>query len=392
MTTEQTQQGTDLTHAVLSAHALESLVNYQSADLPLVEVEAGLPRESTPDYYGYHEDGRFWLDYVGIDSDDSSPISSRKIYIDQAALTQWVARIPGLYWSSASERFRNMAPENIESRTDKWVTYTPLGKSQKVTGGIGTIKLTPSESGYRLANLTTTLNASAGVPVLISPDVWDHHNLKEGIVISGEASVREMPSNWLREFPAIKGVPRICAVIDNPDTLQVTDTRASILIHPFTVMEYWAENAQLLDFVYATADSVDSGYRGELETFFEKYRKLNDRDGSYLLAADTARPMWESEFATPAEMRKQKNQVLKQIEKRVQDNLKGESVIAPLLAQLNSASDIALLKKISDLAGLRHQQWCKNGSQADESSNLVGAAMEYNKIAELVQATHQVLN
>ena len=56
MTTEQTQQGTELTTAVLSAHALESLVNYQSADLPLVEVEAGLPRESTPDYYGYHED------------------------------------------------------------------------------------------------------------------------------------------------------------------------------------------------------------------------------------------------------------------------------------------------------------------------------------------------
>jgi len=389
--TAESTQNSELRRATLSAHALESLGNYQSADEPLESDISALPGDaSVDDRFYYYDDREFWQSFAGINEHETRAINTAEIEIMYAAVSEWVARVPGLYWSEASETFRKIKPENIESRTGNWVTYSPAGKSQKVTGGIGTVKLPPSETGYRLVGLTTSHNASSGAPALVSPEVWEYLNLEEGVVIHGNAQVRPMPAAWAREFPSIKGIPRFCIVLDNVDALQVTEQSASILIHPFTVMEYWENDVQLLDFVYAATDSIDAGYRGDLEQFFDRYKDLNGREGNYLIAADIAQPMWDAKFTSPADMRNQTE--LNIIEQRVQDNLKGESVIAPLLAQLNSASDKELFKKISDLAGLRHQQWFKNGAQADEASNLVGAAVESTKVAELVQATHQVLD
>ena len=374
-----------MNRSVIAANALEALGNYQIADQPLV-VDIAHPEQASEDSFYYIDDQEFWRVFTSSDN------WYGEVEFDELAVSEWVARIPGLYWSKGAEKLRQVAPENIESRTANWVTYSPLGKSQKVTGGIGTVKLPPSESGYRLCSLTTTLNASAGTPVLVSPEVWEHHRLSEGRVVAGKASVRPMPVQWAREFPSLKGIPRLCIVLDKPDALTVPDDKTSVLIHPFTIMEYWEHDKQLLDFVYAATDASDPEYRGELEQFFEGYRQSNDRNGSYLVAADIAQPMWDAEFTSPAQMRGEKAPQLNLIERRVQDNFKGESVIDPLLAQLTSAPDSGNLIQVSDLAGIPHSQWSRSGTQADEASHLVAAAVHANKVAELVLATEQVLN
>ena len=387
----QSVSASGITRAMLSAHALEALGNYQSADQLLVdEVQVSGTDVAANRSFSYREDRAFWRNFVGINKRTPRQIDKHEIRISYAAVSEWVARIPGLYWSAASEKFRKVKPEDIESRTDNWVTYSPKGKSQKVSGGIGTIKLPPSNTGYRLVSLTTSLNVSSGAPALVSPDVWEGCNLKEGVVLNGNAKVRSMPADWAREFPSIKGIPRPCVVLDNPDSLRITEQSASILIHPFTVMEYWENDAQLLDFVYAATDSAEPGYRGDLEEFFRRYKERNGRDGNYLIAADVAQPMWDAEFASPADMRSQKNAGLNLIEKRVNENFNGDQVIEPLLAELTGVSEADILKQISELTGIRWQQWFRNGTLADEATRLVDAAVQSNSVAKLVQATEQV--
>ena len=64
-------------------------------------------------------------------------------------LLQWFPRVPGLYWLDGSENLRQLSPEAEEFRSTHWVSYKPYGKSRKVMGGIGTLRLPPSIDNYR---------------------------------------------------------------------------------------------------------------------------------------------------------------------------------------------------------------------------------------------------
>ena len=51
--------------------------------------------------------------------------------------------------------------------------YQPEQKSAHVMNGVGTLRLPPSTGGEWLFSVSSSGDASLGVPVLVLPDVWD---------------------------------------------------------------------------------------------------------------------------------------------------------------------------------------------------------------------------
>lgn len=385
----------ELQIGVQSAQVGEALANYSLADAPLAEGPIH-EEEVPPPTYGsaFYNDQDIWCDLLRLHSHTredeerpgrrtSSPDPNRwnvvcNLY--KVAVSEWVARVPGLYWLPGSQHMRSVHPSQIESKSNGWLTYTPRGKSQTVSGGVGTLKLSPSESGYRLATLTASCNASTGVPALIAPDVWDHHRLREGSIIDcGATRWRAMPLHWAAQFPVMRQLPRGCLILDKVENLLDVEDGAPIQAHPFSIMEYWDGPVRLFDFVYATADTRDESFRADLCRFFEAYRVANDRAGNYLTAADIAEPMWKAEFTSPESLRSEQGAQLRLIERRVEDTIRGIDFTEVLIKRLSQAASLTDLKRISANAGIEWRRWSQGGAIGDEATRLVEDAISSGK-------------
>ena len=318
--------------------------------------------------------------------DKSGIQSSGTVRIYEAAVSEWVARVPGLYWAPSSSFMRKIKPALIEHKTKTWITYQPLGKSQKVMGGIGTLRLAPATDGYRLMTLTTTLNASAGILALVSPEIWEDGWCGEGSVISASAKWQAMTEKWASQFPSVKGIPRGYLILDKRDQVRVREHGAPVEIHPFSIMEYWDGSAQLLDYVYATVDTTEADFRDKLTDFFESYRIAEGRGGEYLLAADVSDPMWDAWFSSPAELRDSRRaSQLRLIEARVHDAVSGQDVVDALIRTLSQSDNVKDLRRLSKDAGIEFQRWSAGGTVAEESARLVSEAVRSGKEQALIQ-------
>jgi hypothetical protein len=266
--------------------------------------------------------------------------------------------------------------------------YTPQGKSQLVSGGVGTLRFPPAEDGFRLVTITSTHNASAGVPALISPNVWERCKLAEGSILNIlGVPWRPMPQKWAVQFPVICGIERGCLVFTDVSAVEVREQGAPVLAHPFSIMEYWNGSIQLHDFVYATGDTSEKEFRRDLSSFFEHYRNDKGREGIYLTTSDIADPMWNATFADPAEMRASKGPQLRLIEKRAKEAVNGQKSIDALLRSLSSLDTRTDLLRLSEKAGIPSRRWSTSGiSLGDEAARLVDAAVQSNKQQALLHA------
>jgi hypothetical protein len=331
-------------------------------------------------------DNDFWSTVL-TDPDQSWGL---QFHFYRAALSLWVARVPGLFWSRGAKALRKITPDIVEYKSKGWVFLRPHGKSKQVLGGIGTIKLPPDENGFRLLTLSCGRNASSGIPVLVSPTVWEHYKLGDGSIIEVRAKWQPMTTQWSERFPSIKGIPRGQLLVDDPSqVLDVVDRHAPTQFHPCTVMEYYQGDAKLYDFVYATADTGVRNYRKAVEIFFEQYKKLRGRFGKYLMSADIADPLWEAEYDSPAALQRAEPGAKSQLEllqMRVRgDSFKGRSLelIVEFLAR---EYDNEGLKRISQIVDISPAHWFTGGTTADSAVQLVHTCVEREKVEELLDA------
>src|SRR3954452_21115660 len=99
--------------------------------------------------------------------------------------------------------------------------------------------------------------------------------LKRGFVA---VQVGEALANYrFADEPLHERDPDDRQVLEKGDAIHSIAQRAPVQIHPFSIMEYCDGDMQLHDFVYATAESTDPGFRGYLTEFFEGYRQDKDR-------------------------------------------------------------------------------------------------------------------
>ncbi len=357
---------------------------------PIGRVSLGNRRSRNANYdnsteHSFHTDKEFW-DIVLFSRNE---VHEHTFHFSGCILSEWVARVPGLYWHEDAGVLRELSINHVEAVSQGWEIYRPLGKSQTVQGGIGTFRFTPDLAGNHLVSLSTEQNASSGIPAIISPEVWSHYQLREGDVLCGKALWRGFPFGWTQQFRYIKGIPRGYLVINNPEQVSLEGRGYSTQIHPCTVMEYYVDGSILFDFVYATADTGEGEYRQTLESFFENYRVGNERHGRYLIPADHNTPLFDAEFASRDALYGSglsAQAQLRLIEKRVRENsFRGRTLdeLVQLLSNHFSGDD---LRAISRDIHISLALWDTGTSVAHLAVQLLDICLEKNKIEELVDA------
>lgn len=375
--------------ALVGCRIIESTENYKISDQPLKTrpLKRDIENPITLDLY---DDGYFWTNQVfGIGRSEKYRDKIGSVSFIGAILSEWVPRVPGLYWKPQSEILRTAGPEDIEYKSQAWITYKPSPKSRMVLGGIGTLRFPPDREGYRLATLTTTTNVSAGVPALISPEVWDFHNLGEGSFLEGMGTWQAMDSQWSSKFPSTKDIPRAYMLIEKKEYIHLMDReKHPTLIHPFTVMEYRRGSNELFDFVFASADTKYPNYRQQLEHFFDKYKDREERYGRYLLNADIIEPIWQADYNSPEDLQRADRAAtaeLRLIEARVKEQYMGKKTIDDSIRILAEVCDsIDRLKLISDDIAIPPAVWFSGGTLAESIDQFVDEVLRQDKITSLI--------
>jgi hypothetical protein len=368
------------------ARSLEAVENYALASSgttnEILEDDAEQERwDFVPD------DEHFWRKMLVNPSD----VWNRRFDFYGVALSTWVARVPGLFWSEGARALRRINDDAVEEyKSRDWIVLKPHGKSQQVLGGIGTLKLPPDENGRRLVTLSGGYNASSGIPALISPEVWEHHRLADGSILNLWAKWQPMSAEWAARFPSIRGIPRGYLVVSDPDQVRrALNENAPIQFHPCTVMEYYQGDAKLYDFVFATADTRVRNYRKRVEDFFADYKDARGRFGKYLISADIADPLWEAEFDTPEALRRTELGAKSQLEllqARVRgDSFKGRN-LELILQVLAREYDNDGLRRVSEMVGIPSAHWFTGAAAADSCTQLLHVCLERGKVEELLDA------
>lgn len=371
-----------LANAYRATRALESIENYaRSSGVAPTVLEEKEPRTN---YIEYIYQG-FWPQILR----DTEKWWGTTFQAYDGALSEWVPRVPGLYWTQDAKKLREAAEKYRVFESQTWTEFQPLGKSQKVFGGIGTTKF-PDHHGYRLASISGTHNTSAGVPVLISSEAWEHHKLQEGDIVNLKGKWQKMAFGWVERFPSIRGIPRGYLVVDNPDAVEVRQRAAPIQFHPYTVMQYEQDGALLYDFVFATADTGVKGWEKELRGFFEDYRTKNERHGEYLTSADPGNPdpLWEAKFTTPEELQIREADAethLELLQERIRENSFRGKTLEELIDVLASQFQDADFRRLSEDIGIKSSLWYVAGKSSSScAARLVNECLERKKVEELL--------
>lgn len=372
-------------NAYKASKIIETIENYAVSDVLGKPLEEENPGSNYP--YFLDDDSFFWENYM-YNPDD---FLNKTLEFNDVGLSEWIARVPGLFFHQSSKLLHKLAESHVEYVGQGWKHYNPSGKSQKVLGGIGTINLPPSENGWYIASISTTNNASTGIPVLISEEVWDHHRLREGIhILKGKGKWMRMSESWAERFPSIQNIPQAYLRINDPDDLVVENhSLVPTVFHPFSIMEYEKDNAKFFDFVYVTVDSSEQIHKQNYIDFFNTYRTENDRNGRYLIEPFINAPILSTEytlFSSPEELRKNvlNSSHLSLLVARVQQELFNGVTIDSIKIAIDTNLNIDQLKRFSEWIKINPNKWFTDKPLYDESALFIDACLREGKLEEFV--------
>lgn len=292
---------------------IETIENYSLAE----ETSLGIENNEEIHESHFYKEEDFWRAILA----NPTKYWGQNIELYNFVVSNWIARVPGLYWSESSKIIRNHKESDIAIQSEEWIEFYPPGKSKKVLGGIGTLLLPPTDDNKLLISVTSGCNASTGIPILLFPEVVDFLKIKQGdVVMIKKAKWQPMNVQWTKQFDSTKDIPRGYLIIDSPDKIEVYKNDYPVVYHPFSIMEYDNNDTQLYDFVYVTADSKAAKVELQIEQFFDDYRKKDGRYGEYLLNPNMINPIFESRYTSPTELQKPSEQAkLKLLYQRVRN-------------------------------------------------------------------------
>lgn len=377
----------NLTKAYKATRILETLNNYSvAADLNVTAHRNFFPSQHNR-ILEVDADKHFWQEVLT----NPEACWNKSYSFGYCTISEWVPRIPGLYWSKGSAAIRAFADAEIVKEMPGHIEYNPPGKSSRVIGGVGTLRLPEDVSGNRLFTLTSSGNSSVGIPILFTADQLEKLTLKQGDVITvHKAFWKKMSIEWARQFSSTTGFPRGYLTVHNLNDIDVLYRGQPVEYHPFSVMEYQQGDALLFDYVFVTAVSDNPNARNRIEKFFKNYRTKEGRNGSYLLACDISTPLFDSRYTSPAEMKSAyENSQMNMIEKRIQKEYFNEHTlqeIATILPKFYKTSTAILT-----LAGLLELPVARlaTDAAAKMSSQLIELCYNENKIAYLIDRITQ---
>jgi hypothetical protein len=321
---KQPDQALNLLSATKLSRISEALDNYAVIDE--FSQKRSSPGTSEKNPVRIFDEGYFWRSFFHL------PDSHWGQYfrIDRCLVSHWIPRVPGLFHTGVGRKLRDEGlkhKQGSEIEFSKTKILRPLGKSGFVLGGIGTFQLPPDDKGNQLVTLSLAYNASSGIPALMPDELVNKLRLHEGCMIQiRKGQWKKMSIEWAQRFPSMREIKRGCLVVKNENDITVIAPKNPILVHPFSIMEYETANGLMYDFVFATANSQEKKYRSDVTKFFEKYRGQEGRNGTFLVAADVANPLFDSRYADPSALR-QDHVGLNLIRHRINNLLIGQRTI-----------------------------------------------------------------
>ncbi|RYC68575.1 hypothetical protein [Spirosoma sordidisoli] len=273
--------------AYKATRVIETLENYAVAD----QLDTSLAGGRAQSVMNVAHESDFWRTILANpDNTADIPVS-----LNQFTLSDWVPRVPGLFWSGNATRIRIRV-------ADGRAIYDPFGKSQFVLGGIGTNLLAPDPGGQRVACLVRGRDVSGGIPMVISNRIWRRLSLEPGLVLTlTEVWWQLMTEEWQQRFDSVKDIPRAYLCVDDESQVQVVGKREAPGYQPYSLIEYVKDDVLQYDYVFRTIYPGDS--RQEVADFFEMYRMRYGYNGRYLISPDPVSPLFDAVYSSPLQLR-----------------------------------------------------------------------------------------
>lgn len=360
------QKGTNL---------VETLDNYS-----LAEQELTVANEVVDDSIVFDSDTAFWQAVI------KKPefYYNKKISLNHFVISDWVARVPGLFWSSGAKALRDAAENHVSNKENTYTEYFPAGKSRMVMGGIGTLLFPPNDDGKAIMSASSHYDASLGVPLLVFPDVAEKLKSSALVRIKG-AKWQAMENSWCKKFISGHDVPRGYLVIDSVDKVEVIENGYPVFHHPFSIMQYEQNDAYLYDYVYMTADASSPQANTFASKFFENYANKNGRYGEYLIASDMVNQLFETKYQSPSDLNKESekanmNLLYNRIKGAHFNNVSLDQLIVKLPEYYDS---VAALKSLAKKIGINPNK-IADGSAIDYSSQLINLCIKYDLTEVLI--------
>jgi hypothetical protein len=379
-----------LIQGLIGARINETIYNYSRADQLLTSIpiaDAILPRDTEV----FTSDKSFWR----------AIITNRRGYVNKLfalrslKISEWVPRVPGLAHKPESKKLLRLSTQYSQKvvELDGWRVYQPQEKSEHVMSGVGTLRLPPNANGEWLFSVSSTGDASSGVPILVLPDVWDRiqkFNSCEGRVISCVARWQPMAMEWSKHFRSTGDIPPGYFVLDSPDAIAVEDYVARTWVYPFTIMEYPSDVNELFDYVYCGAHTDDPAFRQGISSFFETYRiRFGGIHGRFLIAGDLVEGLWAAEFNSPADLLAQDASARSQLTllmARINERMLGKNVIKDLLEKMRTVLSGDDLIRLSSEIEIDKRVWQKtNTTLAEQCSQFLAAVVAESKQDALLE-------
>jgi hypothetical protein len=362
------------------ARIIETLRNYAIAD----KLESSFVDKSEDvDRCGnfYYNDQRFWRDVIRFKDE----FWFKKVDLDCFVVSNWVARVPGLYWSDSATLIRQHNANDIAIVSEEYTEFNPPGKSKKVLGGVGTLLLAPAIDGTILMSVSASCNASTGIPVLCYPEVYEALKIKQGdCVVIKNATWQPMDIQWARQFHSTD-IPRGYLVIDSVEKIFVFRSGYPVIYHPFSLMEYEWNGGQFYDFVYVSADSKLKNVDKRIKKFFDDYAKKEGRFGEYLINPNVVSPIFEARYLSPTELTTPSEKAkLNLLNERVKGLYFGDHSLEELISKIPDYYDSASsIKTLASNIGINKSKF-EDSSAVNMSSQLIDLCIKYNKEVELI--------
>lgn len=366
----------------------ESLNNYpKSESLELVR-NAELIIDDLKNDYGmkisYEE--QFWKFINGEIKEGRHPWG-KNFHFWYAMISEWVPRIPGGFWTEKSAGLRKLANKEIIERTGNFVVYTPIGKSSKVMGGLGTFKCAPQHD-YRLVSLSVSGNCSAGIPLLISNEIWDRYQLDEGTTLRDlEVKWVKMEENWSAKFKSSIDLVRGCLVLTNTKNLEVQqDENFKTVAHPYTILEYYKNGIPYYDFMYFTINKVWD--KARVSNFLNSYKNDENRNGRYIFEPDPNEVIYGADYLSPSDYLQNGKDDINLIETRIEAILNEDSsgvfdsIYNFLMNEIPNENTLERISK-QNVIGIPPIQWRGGTSLLTSVKSFLDLVISQNKMISL---------
>lgn len=346
---------------------LETLENYSLADLKIKAQE-----EIKQECFIFESDEIFWECFL----QDSALYYNKFITLDEFVISDWVARIPGLYWMNSSKALRNDAEQHIANKNTSYTEFHPPGKSKMVMGGIGTLLFPPTYDGKSLMSASSSYNASLGIPLLVSPDVREYLNPGTLVKIK-KAKWQAMEETWSKKFLSGEQIPRGYLIVDSLEKIEVLSTNLPVIYHPFSIMEYEYNDGYFYDYVYLTSDARSEGGVDIIRKFFKDYANDYGRHGEYLISSNMISPLFESRYLSPSDLNKESERAnLSLLQKRIRGAHFKQISLDELIIKLPQYySSLSSLRTLARKVGINPAQIAE-GSAVDFSSQLINLCIK----------------